>query len=66
MDSDHCSSDYYENFVDDLSDSDSWCEDEVTMFCFGTHELHDASSSKIHHRPKKVLSNMSWEKFLSF
>lgn len=28
VDSDHCSSDYYENFMDDLSDSDSWCEDE--------------------------------------
>ncbi|KAI8533671.1 hypothetical protein RHMOL_Rhmol10G0027500 [Rhododendron molle] len=28
VDSDHYSSDYYENFADDLSDSDSWCEDE--------------------------------------
>ena len=30
-DSDHSSSDYYENFDDDLSDSYSWSEDEVVM-----------------------------------
>lgn len=42
VDSDHYSSDYYENFADDLSDSDSWCEDEVTMFCFGTYVLRNA------------------------
>ncbi|GMP29291.1 hypothetical protein CsSME_00004462 [Camellia sinensis var. sinensis] len=28
IDSDHSSSDYYENFLDEISDSDSWSEDE--------------------------------------
>ncbi|KAL6960578.1 DNA (cytosine-5)-methyltransferase [Sarracenia purpurea var. burkii] len=59
VDSDHYSSDYYENFLDDLSDSDCWSGDEtdiIEYFNLAKELLWQVNADSLSDKEKTLLS----------